>query len=621
MRRVVLEVAVAFVMCAAFVASCVNIHVNPLDRMGQVSAVASVELRFLWFALPMFIALLVAARWRDGIHLAETTRFVCAAFAGISTAAVAGGIYAALGSSKYGIGGLNGDSGVLVSWAEMAKRGEVGSLLYPPLQVELLVWVSELIGRPTAYAMKWFQIGGIAIVGPLSYSMWRLLLRPTWALGIGVVAALPMVEAYRQYPLLTLVLFIPLALKYLDVLRNCTDEPLIRLLRHGALFGLGFGVLFLLYSGWFQWSGPGLVVAALIVSPWRRGWKPTVIIGAVSLLVFTIVTYRYLTAVAATISLLKDDFVYFDATVEPMYIAMWRGGLPGTVGVWPPFGELGGVGLFTVLLAVGTGASIAYARTKTVVIGIGSIMVGTWLFRLWHAHNMYKTKLVQLYPRTTAELLYCALLLSGFAIYFAVERARERGDSIVTKPTTFIGVFAGLTFLVMSASSATIDKYMPRDAVGDPGNMAWIAVTTPPLEGSQTKGGHVEPSSSDERPPLVAASYLIDGNPDRGYSSELGKTEDHEESVVIRMPTGREFRHVVIDPAPDGFPVDFTLEVWDGSQWLVRVKKTNYPQPTKQETFDLGRMEGTPAFRLRATKLRKVGNDYVMKLNELGLYR
>jgi galactan 5-O-arabinofuranosyltransferase len=619
---VVLEIAVAFVVCAAFVASCVNIHVNPLDRLGQVSAIASVELRFLWFALPLFVALAVAAKWREGVHFSETTRFVCAAFAGISSAAVAGGIFAALGHSKYGLGGLNGDSGVLVSWAEMAKRGQVGSVLYPPLQVEMLVWLSELIGRPTAYAMKWFQIVGIAVVGPLSYSMWRLLLRPAWALGIGVVAALPLVEAYRQYPLLTLILFIPLSLKYLDVIRNCTDEPVIRLLRHGALYGLAFGVLFLLYSGWFQWSGPGLVVAAIIVAPWRRGWKPTLIVGAVSLIVFTIISYRYLTAVAATISLLKDDFVYFDATVEPTYIAMWRGGLPGNVGVWPPIGELGGVGLFTVLLAVGTGASIIYARTRTVVIGLGSIMVGTWLFRLWHAHNMWKTKLVQLYPRTTAELLYCALLLSAFAIYFAVERVRERGgDSLLVKPTSFIGVFASLVFLVMSASAATIDKYMPRDAVGDPGNMAWISIKTPPLEASQTMGAVVDVSSSDERPPEVAASYLIDRKFDRGFSSALGKTEDHEEWIVIRMPTGREFRHVVIAPAPDGFPVDFTLEVWDGAQWLVRVKETNYPQPTTKQTFDLGRMEGTPQFRLRATKLRKVGNDYVLKLNEIELYR
>jgi galactan 5-O-arabinofuranosyltransferase len=68
MRRVVLEVAVAFVVCAAFVASCATIHVNPLDRMGQVSAVASIELRFLWFGLPLLAALVLAAKWREGVH-------------------------------------------------------------------------------------------------------------------------------------------------------------------------------------------------------------------------------------------------------------------------------------------------------------------------------------------------------------------------------------------------------------------------------------------------------------------------------------------------------------------------------------------------------------------------
>jgi hypothetical protein len=87
------------------------------------------------------------------------------------------------------------------------------------------------------------------------------------------------------------------------------------------------------------------------------------------------------------------------------------------------------------------------------------------------------------------------------------------------------------------------------------------------------------------------------------------------------MPTGREFSKVVLYPAADGFPVDFTLEVWDGTQWLVRVRETNYPQPTTPQTFPLGRLDATPQFRLVATKLRKVGNDYVLKLNEIELRR
>lgn len=624
MRRVVaLEIGVAFVVCAAFVLSCANIHVNPLDRLGQVSAIASVELRVLWFGLPMLVALLVAAKLRRGVHFAETSRFVCAAFAGMSSAIVAGGILVALGHSRYGLGGLLGDSGVLCTWADAVKRGDGISPLYPPLQVHLLMWMSEVLQTPTGYAMKWFQLVGVAAVGPLAYSTWRLLLRPSWALGIGVVTALPLIEAYRQYPLLTLIIFIPLAIKFLDVLRNCADKPIITLVRQGALFGLSLGILFLLYSGWFQWSAPGFIVAAVLVTPWRTGWKAAAILSGVALLVFALLSYRYVTSVVQIVSLIKDDYVYFDATVEPTFIAMWRGGLPGNIDVWPPIGELGGVGVFTVLLAVGTGAAVAFGRTRTAVLGVGSIMIGTWLFRFWHAHNMWRTKLVQLYPRTTAELLYCALILSAFAVYFLVERARERApaDSVLRTPSGLIGAFAGLLFLVMSSSSATIDKYMPRTQADDSGYMAWISINTPPLDASQTQGATVDVSSSHEDPPREAASYLIDRKLDRGFSTEPSKTEDHEEWIVIKMPTVREFSKVVIQPAPDGFPVDFTLEVWDGSQWLERVRKTNFPQPTTSQTFELGRLDATPWFRLRATKLRKVGDAYALRLMEIQLYR
>jgi galactan 5-O-arabinofuranosyltransferase len=616
------EIATSFVVAALFVWACSTIRVNPLDRTGQVSGIAAVELRLLWFGLPLLAILVLSAKLHGGRTFPIAARLVCASFAGMSSAAVAGGILVALGRSPYGLGGIAGDSGVLISWAEYVKQGINVSPLYPPLQTQLLAWMSEVLGMPTHYAMKWFQIVGIAAVGPLCYATWRLLLRPGWALGVGVLASVPLVEAYRQYPFLVLVVFIPLLVKFLDLIRHSYELSVTDAVRHAVLFGMALGALFLLYSGWYQWSAPGVLVAAAIIFPWRRPWRMAVLLGGLALFVFVLFAYKYLTAVVEAPPI-KDDFFYFDASVEPAYIAMWRGDLPGTIaGSWPPLGELGGVGLFTVLLAVGIGVAIAFGYSHTLVITVGSIMAGTWLFRFWHAHNMYKTKLVQLYPRTTAELLYCGLILTLFGIHLIVERAKSRApaDSPLRSPFALVGACAGFLFLSMSSSAALTDKYMPKEATNDYGRLAWLAVKTPRLEQSQAIGAAIEVSSSyDDKGYSVRA--LVDGKRGTAFSSQLGTPTDHEEWIILRLPSGREFSSIVLTPAADGFPVDFAIELWDGEKWLPRIAKTSYPDSRDPQRFSFPQMEATDQIRIRATKLRQVGGDYVLRLAEIELYR
>jgi hypothetical protein len=612
-----IEIATGFVVAALFVWSCTSIKVNSLVRMGQVSGIAAIELRVLYFGLPILVGLILAAKLRGGRAYPIAARLACAALAGMSSAAVAGGVLVALGRSPYGLGGIAGDSGILISWAEYVKQGSVVSPVYPPLQTQLLAWISQVLDIPTHYAMKVFQVLGIAVVGPLAYAAWRLLLSPGWALGVGIVASLPLVEAYRQYPLLVLVLFIPLLVKFLDVLRRSPALSLGRILQSAVWFGLALGILFLLYSGWYQWSAPGFVVAAAIVFPWRSPKHAAVLCG-VALVVFLLVTFQYLTAVIEAPKI-KDDYVYFDAFVEPAYVAMWRGGLPGNIGVWPPIGELAGVGLFTVLLAVGVGASVALGRTHTVVIGVGLIMLGTWLFRFWHAKNMYQTKLVQLYPRTTAELLYCALVLALFAIYLVLERMRTRApeDSPLRAPSSLIGVCAGFLLLLVSTSAATTDKYMPKEAFGDPGHMAWLAQRTPKLEESQALYATFEVSSSDGKSSPVE---MVDRKPSTFWSSKAGP-DDREEWVVLKLPSARDFKSIVLHPAPDGFPVEVAVELWNGAEWLPRIKQTYATEPRGPQTLLFPQMEGTDLIRVRAPKLRKVGDNYVLRFAEIELYR
>lgn len=616
-----LEIATAFVVAALFVWACTTIKVNSLVRMGQVSGIATVELRLLWFGVPLVLALVAAAKWRDGRAFPIVSRLVCAALAGLSSAAIAGGILAALYRSPYGLGGLGGDSGILINWAELVKRGVVVSPIYPPLQTQLLAWLSDVLGMPTQYAMKWFQVIGIAAVGPLCYSTWRLLLRPSWALSVGIIASLPLVEAYRQYPLLVCIVLVPVLVKFLDVLRRSHEFSFGSIVQHAVLLGMALGTLFLLYSGWFQWSAPGFLVAAVIVFPWRHRWGKGLFLCALAVVVFGLFTYQYLTAVIESPPI-KDDYVYFDATIEPAYIAMWRGGLPGNVGVWPPMGELAGVGLFSVLLAVGLGIAVAFGRSHTIVIGVVSIMIGTWLFRFWHAHNMYSTKLVQLYPRTTAELLYCALILALFGVCLVIERARTRAlaDSPLRTPWGLIGGCAAFVALLVSTTGATTDKYMPKDRFDEPGHMAWLANKTPLLGESQTLDASIEASSSyNEKGYSVAA--LLDRRPATAFSSALGKTEDHEESLTIQLPMPREFSSIVLTPAADGFPVEVVVELWDGEKWLPRIQHKYVQQPTGKQTLSFSQMEGTNRIRLRATKLRVVDGSYVLRLAEIELFR
>src|SRR5262249_39965699 len=160
---------------------------------------------------------------------------------------------------------------------------------------------------------------------------------------------------------------------------------------------------------------------------------------ALALVVFVVFSIHYFIAIVNAPPM-RDDYFYFDVTVDPAYVAMWRGGLHGVIGQWPPAGELNGVGLFTIIFAIGIGVAIAFGRGQTIVIGIVCMMTGAWLFRYWHAHNMYAHKLVQLYPRTSPELFYCSILLTLFAVYFLLERARARAlaDSPLHSPWMLI---------------------------------------------------------------------------------------------------------------------------------------------------------------------------------------
>lgn len=140
---------------------------------------------------------------------------------------------------------------------------------------------------------------------------------------------------------------------------------------------------------------------------------------------------------------------------------MWRGSLPGTPGPWPPLGELGGVGVFTLLLVLGAAVAVSVAWQHVAVRAAAALAAGAWVWRMHLAASLSATGSVQLYPRTTMVVLTCLLTMAVFAaLSLASRRAVEPGRSVVP---WLVGVLMVSAF----ASSSTADRYMPNpDGLG-----------------------------------------------------------------------------------------------------------------------------------------------------------
>ncbi len=483
-----LEGLVALAASAALAVLAGYIRVDPMQRIGAVSGLASLQLRFACLALPLVAVLVIAARPSYRTQFPTAVRLVCAAFAGSASGFVAGGLIVALRGTPYCLYAHSGDSGTLGMWANAIASHDITRYpppFYPPVFPGLLSWYTQLTNQPALYALKDLEIAVTALAGPLAYLAWRSVLRPGWALAIGVIGMLALIDPYKPYENIVLVLFVPLTIRFLHVLRRADERTLHSLLKAGTLFGLAYGALCLVYSGWFHWSAPGVVAAALIACRWRDGrWKSALVLGGVALVVFAVVMSAYLwnikaytAAIPANAPMVKDGYIYYDVITDPAYFAMWKGDLPGTIGAWPPPGEIAGLGVYQLLAFAAFGVALAFGRTRSAVIAVMSIFVSAWLMRFWYAHLLYHTHLVQLYPRTSLELAFLAIVMIGYAAYYGIEYvARQRAESPLRDPSATIGAVVALALAIGTAASSISDRYMPMHS--DPmslGELSWRA--------------------------------------------------------------------------------------------------------------------------------------------------
>ncbi len=458
------EAVVSVAAAALMVLLARGVEVNPLDRIGQISGLAALQLRYALIAVVLLVLVVVTARVRWAAHAPAARRLVAAAAAGMFSGLVAGAILIALRGTSWGLFANYGDAGTLSQWTQTLIDTGTMKADYPPGWIHLTAWYSQLTDTAPDNALKPLQIVGTALFGPVAYLAWRLLLSPMWALALGVLPAIVLIEPYKPYTTIMLVVMVPVLLALLRRLRRAGDTTWRGIVLPALGFGAALGLIFLIYSGWFVWSAPGIVVAALVLFPWRTGWAKGLALVAITAAVFVAVSYRHLFGLLEASGSVKDRYFYWDTWTEPTYIAMWRTDLPGTTGPWPPPGELGGVGLFTILALIGLAAAIAVARSRTIVITLTCVFAGAWLLRFHFGSQMYAADAVQLYPRSTAELLYCLLLLTGFAGYYGVRRfdAVARVRAALSSPSLGLGVLVAAFLLLASAGSSIGDRYMPR---------------------------------------------------------------------------------------------------------------------------------------------------------------
>lgn len=500
------EIVTAFGAAALAVQLSRSIRVDPLDRVGQVSGLAGLGLRFVLAGLVVLALCAAASRAGEGVRRV-VERCACAAVAGLATGLVAGGILLALRGTDWPLFADRGDSGQLIRWVDDLLAGRGVPAEYPPAVLHVTAALAELTGTSTPEALRAVQVVGTAVFGPLAYLAWRLVLPAGWALAVALLAAFPLLEPYKPYTTVVLVVLVPVLVVLLSTLRRAASLSWARIAVTGLGAGVALGVLFLVYSGWFVWSAPGAVVAAGLLLPWRRAALRGLALLGLASVGLAAVALPHLVGLLSAAGDVQDRYFYFDTAVEPAYIAMWRNDLPGDTGPWPPPGELAGVGVFTLLLVVGLGAAIALAGRRTVVLTAALLVAGAWVLRFSFAAQMYETGSVQLYPRTTPHILFCLIVLSVLAVRAGLARLPRPSAASPSRTPVVLGGLAAALLLALSMGSSLADRYLPRDD-GSTALLAYVAQLVRQPDGTCPDFGA---GCADDAAELLARDVPTDG--------------------------------------------------------------------------------------------------------------
>ncbi|MBT2467583.1 hypothetical protein J7E97_06815 [Streptomyces sp. ISL-66] len=494
------EVLVSVVAALGYTLLCKHISVNPLNRIGQVSGLAKMQQYAALIGLPV-LGLLLHTAYRGTLHRHRNVkRLVCAALAGLATGVVAGGIVVALRGTPSPLGGQEGDPSVLVDMANSFLHGEGMSGIYPPgFPALMALWAKVRYGGlgGSGYALHDLQIFFSALVGPMAYAAWRLLLRPFWALLIAVPASILFLDPIRPYSHVVMLVLLPLLGYCLREMARSGARSVKSLLLRGAGFGLVFGVLFLWYSGWYVWAAPGAGLLALFLFPWRKGKearkRAAVYVGSL-LVTAGVVGAPLLYQMVRLGSQTPDRYAYLSVYVDPAYVLGWASDRSGalTYENWPVSGEMAGQTGFALLLLFGVGLGVGLGLRDVMVRTAAATLAGAWLARFWFASHMAHDKAVQLYPRTTWIVMYCLMILAVLGLMSLVNRGsgwaerslRPSGEGARARvvPRRAVqqlaaGMVCALALFATMGASWSVNRYMPSADSNEMGVDAWRAHT------------------------------------------------------------------------------------------------------------------------------------------------
>ncbi|MBO1414145.1 hypothetical protein [Streptomyces sp. FH025] len=424
------EVVVSVVAGLGFMLLCTHISVNPTTRIGQVSGLAKIQQYAALLGIPVLAVLLFLAYRGTLRYYQVAQRLVCAAIAGLGTGVVAGGIAVALHGTPWGLGGQEGDPGNLMGMANDMIRHKSLPGVYPPLFPALLAVWAKLFHNGIAgvgHALKDLQLILSALVGPMAYLSWRMLLRPFWAMAVAVPTSIVFLDPIRPYSHGSMLVLLPLLAACFREIRRADELSTRSAALRGLGFGAAFGVMFLWYSGWYLWAAPGSFLLAALVFPWRRGrtaLKRALVFLGTTLVTAAVIGAPLLYQLARLGASTTDRYAYINTYIDPAYVMGWASDRAGTLTYhnWPESGELAGQTGFGVLLLLGVGIGVGLGFRNVVVRTAGFVLAGAWLLRFWFASHMEHNQAVQLYPRTTWIIFYCMIIIAVMAVMLTYER-------------------------------------------------------------------------------------------------------------------------------------------------------------------------------------------------------
>jgi galactan 5-O-arabinofuranosyltransferase len=471
---------------------------HALNRISQVSGEAALQVRFFVPVLLLTGLLLATGLPALAQYRKLAARVALPALPALMSGFVAGGITLALRGTPMPLYGVSGDAGEMDRWSLLLMHGQTINKGYPPLFPRIVATTAELFTHHDVFtAYKYDQIVGTALLGAAAYIAWRLVASRAWSCVLAILAVALAADPYKPYEGLTLAVVIPLSIAYLRYLRRCAERSYWHVAVVGVASGLVLAESFLLFAGWYYWSAAGLAVAAAVVFPWRAGWQRGLLLLGCTAVPFLAVAGQLL------IQLIhdpRDAYFYFGTSLDPAYVAIKVGDLPGALanGVWPPPGEIGGVGIYTALVIITLGVAIWLGFRRTAVIAIASMFVGAWLMRFYIASHMYSLHQVNLWPRTTLELQYCFVLLAVYAVMLAASRLQQwaaqhelpsapggaarhaaaptaqPAEAAARQPavSALVALMLAGALFAGSAASAITNQYMPADN-NSLGQLAW----------------------------------------------------------------------------------------------------------------------------------------------------